>query len=90
MLKSIGLIIGDISLRKFIPPRWMFLNCHKVMCSCGICISTSMIQSELNAWRSRNVEKLRSVSEISHLWRSIQEREQLYDYINGVYPNGSH
>ena len=69
----------------------MFLNCHKVMCSCGICLSTSMIQSELNAWRSRIVEKLRFISEI-HIYEDPFKRENnrmiiLMEYIQMVLTN---
>ena len=35
------------------------------MCGCEICISTSMMKSELNSWRSMKIEKLISVSKIS-------------------------
>ena len=51
-------------------------NHHKIMCGCEIFISASMIKSELNAWISSQIEKLRSVSERSNSIISGQERRK--------------
>ena len=52
-------------------------NHHKVICGCEICISESMIQCELSAWRPRHKSKLRSDFEKLHSIRSVQERNKI-------------
>ena len=52
-------------------------NRDKLMCGCEICVPTSMMQCELNFWRSRHIAKLRSHYEIAHSRRSGQEKNEL-------------
>ena len=59
-------------------------NHHKGMCGCKICISTSMIQCELDARRSIYTEKLRLFLEISYSKRSGQERKKTNTLIKGI------
>ena len=61
-------------------------NQQNLMCGCDICISSSMIQCELNAQRSIHIETFRSYYEGSHSrWSGQGEK---YEGINKVYPNG--
>ena len=60
------------------------------MCGCEIFIYESTMQCKLNAWRSINIEKLKSVFK-NITFKTIRSRErEKYDYINRVYPNDSH
>ena len=47
-LESGEVIIGDTSLRKYMPHKVKKISNHqKVMCGCEMCISASMMQYEL-------------------------------------------
>ena len=63
-------------------------NCYKIMCGCEIWISAFTMQCKLNEWRSIHKEKLISDYEISH--SRISGKDKKDEYINEVYPNGSH
>ena len=65
--ESGDVIIGDSSLRRYMTPRVKnSSNSHRLTDGCEIFISESIMTSELNEWISRKIEKLISVSEISH------------------------
>ena len=50
------------------------INCHKVTCDCGICISASTMQSKLNSWILRQIAKLVFFSKIT--LKNIRSREE--------------
>ena len=56
MLESGNVIIGNSSLRRYNTPQVENMsNLHIIMCGCEIFIFASMMQSELNAWRLKQI-----------------------------------
>ena len=59
------------------------INPDNVVCGCEIYISASTIQSELNAWGSRQIENWIPVEDISYLrisdWKISKKPD---DYVN--------
>jgi len=75
-------LISDTALRALAPPHLRKMtDCHKQMCGCTVCVSSSVLQSSLNAFRgyrrSQMATKLANMRNC-RAKRALQETYDLY------------
>ena len=66
------------------------ISCHKVMYGCEIFIPASMIQCEINAWKSKHIKNWYQLPKYYIQKYLVKKKIEKYEYINKYCQNVSH